>query len=307
MSNTVQNGSQAWEPLTPRGVASFARASIGRLWFVQLIVAALAAATIGWFFNTSIFPVVRQAIQQLPLEGEIRFHQLSWSGDSPLELAESHLLGIAVDLDHTGRIGREPNFQIEFGRDDLRVFGLLGEFSFDYPSGWRVGFNRKELEPWWGAREPGMLMIITLATIVGLMICWTVLATLYFVPIKIISFFQNRDLQWRGSWKLAGAAQMPGALFFTCVVVAFTLNWFDLIGLAGFAVIHLLIGWLYLFVSPLFLSRDPLVAPATTNPFIKEGSSQKGAVPKNPFSKSPHAEPEQSQSTSQPAEEKPIA
>jgi hypothetical protein len=305
MSNTVQT-STAWEPLTPRGVASFSRATVGRLWLVQFLVAAIAAAAVCWFFSTALFPVVRQAMQQLPLEGEIRARQLTWPAKSPFSLAESHLLGIAVDLEHTGRVGREPNFQIEFGRDDVRIFGLFGEMALEYPPGWRIAFNRKELEPWWGAREPAILGIIALTTIVGLMLCWTVLATLYFVPVKIVSFFQNRDLKWFGSWKLAGAALMPGALFFTCVIVAFTLNWFDLIGLAAFAVIHLLVGWLYLFVSPLFLSRDPVAVVAKSNPFMKEIPKKKGAAARNPFAETAdsgteEAKPEPGQTGENPA------
>jgi len=53
----------AWEPLTPRGVAAFARAKLGRLLLVQFIVALVAAASVGWFFDDGCFPTITAAIQ----------------------------------------------------------------------------------------------------------------------------------------------------------------------------------------------------------------------------------------------------
>ena len=41
----------AWEPFTPRGVAAFAGAGLGRLWLVQFVVAMLAAAAVVWFVH----------------------------------------------------------------------------------------------------------------------------------------------------------------------------------------------------------------------------------------------------------------
>ena len=43
----------AWEPLTPYGVAAFARATPGRLLLVQLVVALLAAGVITTIFVPS--------------------------------------------------------------------------------------------------------------------------------------------------------------------------------------------------------------------------------------------------------------
>ena len=71
----------AWEPLTPRGVAAFARAKLGRLLLVQFIVALLAAASVVWFLDDGCFPTISEAIQQLPADGEIRSGKLDWHGD----------------------------------------------------------------------------------------------------------------------------------------------------------------------------------------------------------------------------------
>src|SRR2546429_4821245 len=69
----------AWQPLTPRGVASFAGASLARLLLVELIIASLIASAVAWFLAENWFPTVRHAIHQLPDQGTIRNQRL----DSP--------------------------------------------------------------------------------------------------------------------------------------------------------------------------------------------------------------------------------
>ena len=70
----------AWEPLTPRGVAAFARAKLGRLLFVQFIVALLAAVAVVWFLDDGCFPTIGAAIRSLPATGDIPLRQtgLAW-------------------------------------------------------------------------------------------------------------------------------------------------------------------------------------------------------------------------------------
>jgi hypothetical protein len=284
MSDTVQTWPTPWEPLTPGGVARFARATLGRLWLVQFIVAVIAATVVVWFLQQAWFPVVNSAIQQLPAEGEIQNRQLHLPGGSPVQLAENSFLGIAVDLNHSGQLGRVPHLQIEFGRDDLQIIGLFGHVSIKYPVDWTVPFSRKELEPRWGAWKPAILGGAVLATMLGLMLSWTALATFYFVPVKLISFFENRDLKLRESWKLAGAALMPGALFLTFAIVVYGLHWLDLIQLGGLAGLHFLIGWIYLYVSPLFLPRIAAIAAMKPDPFFDSKGSETKTADTNPFS-----------------------
>ena len=178
------------EPLTPRGVAAFARASLGRLLLVQFIAALLAAAAVDWFVYDGWFPTVRAAIGQLPDEGKISAGKLDWHGDSPRLLAEGTFLAFSVDLNHAGDIRLPAHVQIEFGRDDFYVYSLLGHVAGRYPDGWIVAFNRKDLGPWWGAWEPALLAITTAAVVAGLMLMWAVLATLYFLPGWVAAFLR---------------------------------------------------------------------------------------------------------------------
>jgi hypothetical protein len=270
MSATTPSSPPAWEPLTPRGVAAFARAPLGRLLLVQFMMATLAAGVVGWFLAVAWFPVISAAIQKLPAQGEIKNGELNWTNGPPAKLAGNHFLALVVDPAHDGQLTREAQLQVEFGRRDARVSGLAGYAEIPYPAGWIMAFNRTELDPWWAAWEPLLLSGAVVLTVVGLMLSWTLLATLYFVPVKLFAFFENHDLGWWQSWRLAGAALMPGAMFLTGGMVLQCLGIIDLVQLGAVWALHFVIGWLYLFISPLFLPRHPSAKKVKRNPFAKK-------------------------------------
>ncbi len=255
--------------MTPRGVAAFARAPLWRLLLAQLVVALLAAATAGWILEEGWFPVVRAAIRQLPEQGEIRGQRLDWPGGSPVRLAGNHFLGLGVDLDHSGQLAGESQIQVEFGRRDLRVLLPPGPVVVEYPAGWRIAFNRAELGPLWGAWEPALAAGAAALTVGGLLVIWAALAAVYCVPVRLITLYANRDLTLRQSWRLSGAALMPGALFLTFGMVVYGLGSMALAQLGVVWALHLVTGWVYLFVSPFFLPREPSVAAARGNPFTR--------------------------------------
>lgn len=256
----------AWEPLTPRGVAAFAGASLSRLLVVQLLVAILAGGSVIWLLDTGCFPVITGAIQTLPGTGEIRSGRLDWHGGSAQMLAEGKFLALDVDLDHSGQIHSPADVQIEFGADSIRVFSLLGYAEFFYPPDQQAPFNRTDLEPLWGAWAAEILFLTFIAVTLTLLVNWWLLATVYFLPARLVAFFANRDLNLRACWKLSGAALLPGALLMTAGIVAYGAGLLDLVSLGFIFAMHFVLGWIYLFVSQLFLPR------------ITEGS-QKG----NPF------------------------
>jgi len=271
--------------LTPRGVAAFASATWCRLLTTQCIVSLLAAGVAVWFLETSLMPVVRDAVRHLPAEGEIRDQQLFWRGASPVKLAGNELVNIGVDLYHSGQLVRESDVQFEFGKKNLRVSSMFGYAVLDYPVGWRLAFNRTELDPWWEAREPWIAAAAAIACVLGLLLSWNLLAAIYCVPVRIITLYENRDLGWRSSWKLAGAALLPGALFLTAGIAACALHFVGLVQLGVCFVLHVVIGWIYLFISPLFLPRVGAGVPARRNPFT--GSTRPASDPRsrapNPF------------------------
>jgi len=262
----------AWEPLTPRGVAAFARSSLERLLIVQGIFAALAAAAAVWFLSDGVFPVVDAAISQLPEQGEIRAGKLNWHDESPALLAEGNLLAISVDMEHGGALRSPADFQFEFGRDSVCIFSLFGEGEIFYPAGYIIAANQRDAQPAWGAWAPNFLALAAIGTFFGLLLVWAALATIYFLPVWLICFFCNRDLNFRASWKLAAASLMPGALLMSVSLVCYELQAFDQVQFCFATGMHLVIGWIYLFVSPMFLKR---ILPADKkNPFTGEGKDE---------------------------------
>ena len=257
----------AWEPLTPRGVAAFARANLGRLLLVQFIVALLAAAAIVWFFDDGFFPAISEAIQKLPADGEIRSGRLDWHGDPSQMLAEGKFLAFDVDLNHSGQIHSTADVQIEFGKDSIRISSLLPGYSEIFYVPDRIApFNRAELEPLWGAWAAEILFLAAAAVAAGLLLSWWILATLYFLPVWLLGFFTDRNLNFRECWKLSGAALLPGALLMAVGVLFYDLGWLDLVALGFVFAAHFALAWIYLLLSQLFLPRIS-DTPEKGNPF----------------------------------------
>lgn len=255
----------AWEPFTPRGVAAFARASLGRLFIVQAVLALIAAGAVVWLLYDGVFPTIKTAIANLPETGSIYNGRLDWHDNSPVMLAEGGILAISVDVNHTGTLHSSADFQVELGRNTVSVFSLLGEADFSYPTGYIIAVNQPETRPVWGAWAPGILALAAIGTFLGLLAVWALLATIYCGPVWLFCFFANRDLNLSGCWRLAGASLMPGAMLMSLSLVLYDLRVFDLVQLFFAFGMHLVIGWIYLFVSPLFLHRS--LAAEKKNPF----------------------------------------
>jgi hypothetical protein len=276
----------AWQPLTPRGVARFSEASLGRLLAVEVIFAVLAAVVVTWCVRAAWFPVAREAIQKLPERGEVRQGQLVWAEASPQRLAEGRFLSLAVDLEHTGGARGAADINVELGCTSVRVASLFGYLDFAYPKRGAFALNRPELVPWWGAWSPAILAAVLAGTGVVLLISWAALAVVYCVPVWLLGFFKNRALHLQGAWRLSGAAQMPGALVMTAAVFCYGLAVFDPTRLLVAFAMHFVVGWLYLAVSPLTLPS--IHAPSQGNPFIEPGASSATPNPapsrtQNPF------------------------
>jgi hypothetical protein len=259
----------AWEPLTPRGVAAFAHAPWTRLLLVQFLVALLVGSTVAWLLHNSFFPTVSSALQQLPANGEIRRATLDWPESSPQVLAENRFLSLAVDLDHSGEVRSLAQFQVEFGRTNVLFQSLPGKMYRGYPAGWIIEFNQTELLPRWGAWRPVLLALAMAGVVVYLLVSWSILAGLYCGPVWMIGFYANRDLNLRASWQLACAALLPGAFVMLVALLFYGIGSLDLIHLGVALAVHLLVGWVYLPLSILFVPRlsDPTRA---ANPFRAE-------------------------------------
>jgi hypothetical protein len=257
----------AWQPLTPRGVAAFSRAPLGRLLLIQFIVALLAAASVIWFLATVWFPAAREAIRQLPDTGFIQDQQLSSPRLSAEPLVENRFVAFVVNVDGIGIPSFTTDLRVEFHRRNFALCSLLGCLRLDYPPGSTVQFNRPELESWWAAWELTIYSAAGIAVVFGVFAGWLLLAAIYCPIARIYAFFKDRQLTLRGSWNLASAALLPGALLMAAGIVLYGLGLIDLVQLLILWALHLILGWVYLFVSPLRLPRTSDAAPAPRNPF----------------------------------------
>jgi hypothetical protein len=258
----------AWLPVTPRGVAAFARGSLERLIVVQSAIALLVAATMTWLLANAFVPTIDAAVAALPKKADITDGKLNWPGDSPAILAQGHFLAFTVDPQHSGTLRLPAKFQFEFGNDSLVIISLLGEMEIPYPPDQSFYFDRPDVQPAWGAWSPDFLGAAAVGTFFGLLLIWWLLTTLYFLPVWLIGFFTDRDLNFRAAWKMTSATLMPGALLMTLGLWLYGLQAFDLVQLTFMFTLHLVVGWIYLFVSPMFLNR--VTEKEKPNPFTKK-------------------------------------
>ena len=259
--------SPSWQPITFGGVASFARGSFSRLFVVQFILALLVASSVSVFLATAWFPVVEKAIARLPEKGTIRRGQLDWTGPSPGALAEATFLSIAVDFENSQPAGQSADVQLELHRDGFSIRSLFGYLAISYSKDWTIALNRAEVEPRWGAWEPFLLVGIGACVAIGVMAIWLVLATVYSLPLRLLTFYSDRDVGWPGCWRLAGAAQLPGALLLSGGILLYGFNRLNLIGLLFAWLLHVVIAWIYLGIAPTRLPRLAGSLRRRDNPF----------------------------------------
>lgn len=269
--------SPPWQPITFGGVAAFSRASLGRLFLIQFIVALLAGASVHCFLLSAWFPVIQKTIARLPETGAIRAGQLEWHGPSPSWLAEGTFLSIVVDPAGGSRTGQSADVQLELERNGFRICSLLGCAVVPYPKNWSIALNRAEADPWWGAWRPFLLIGIGAGVVTGMMASWLALATLYSVPLRLIAFYSDRKVNWSGCWRIAVAAQWPGALLMSGAIFLYGLNRLNFVGFLFAWLLHLVVGWIYIGIAPTRLPRLAGAPRRRGNPFgEKKGKRFRG-------------------------------
>ena len=277
--------------MTFKSVAFLATTSFKRLLLVQLLVACLVALTVWWFLQIAWIPRLEEAISRLPNRGEIRSGKLDWPADSPLLLTESPLVRMEIDLEGTAGINEMADLGFTLKREGVGVRSLFGFHEAPYPPDWVMPLNRDDLEPWWGARRPFILISIAGLVVALLFFSWCVLATLYSWPVYLLAFYLDRAATWWDCWKLAAAALLPGALVMSGALWLYSTQRLNLIGLLLALPIQLLIGWIYASCAPTYLpslSLNPSQNPFAT-PVRPGGDDSDSGRANNPFAPPPLA------------------
>jgi hypothetical protein len=257
---------QAWQPFTPRGVAAFAFASGLRLTLLQLMTAALVAAAVVTFLRSAWFPVIEEAISELPRTGSIRNGLLDYPGPST-RLAENSRLAVSVGLENSTTRGHVADLEVVFGRGAFLVCGALGCESRSYLPGYIVSFNRPELEPAWGAWRGPVQAIAAGASGFAVLVSWWILSVVYAPVVKLIAFFADRVVTWSGAYRLSGAALVPGAWLMAAAIVLYGMGGVDLPRFALLYVLHGITGLALVTTAPFFLPKIPRSGGRAANPF----------------------------------------
>jgi hypothetical protein len=247
----------SWQPFTPGGVAALASSRGNRLFHVQCVGAALIVGSFLWFLNSAWFPVIEIAASQLPAQAGIRAGRLEWTGPTPIRLAGNEFLSVTIDPDRRASPRSTTDIEIELGSREVRIRSLFGYVACPYPAGYRVDLGRTEFQAWLGAWRLPLLGLVGAAAIITVLLSWALFALLYAPVVRLIGFYADRAAPFRVSWRLAMAASLPGSLVLAGVIVLYGLRQIDLVGLLFGVALHLVVGWLYLLISPLALPYHP--------------------------------------------------
>src|SRR6185295_13372251 len=87
------------------------------------------------------------------------------------------------------------------------------------------------------------------------------------LPLWFIAYLADRDVNWRGCWRAASAAMLPGALVMGGAVLLYGLRQLPLPGLMLAAALHVVIGWIYLIAAPFKFPKKQVSTAAGENPF----------------------------------------
>lgn len=276
----------AGQPITFGGVAAFARTSWRRLFIVQAVVLLAAVAAVGVLLFISLLPAVDDAVQHLPDNAYILRGELAWPDLESVQLVDGHLLAVVVSPTGTHELGRSADIRVELRAKEFRFYSMFGYVAKPYPTNVKIPLSRAEAEPWWGARRPFFVGAVLVGTFVGLWLVWMTLGWIYLLVIKLLAFWGDRELTWGGAYRLAAAALLTPALVYCVALVGYGLGFLPLEGLLATFVLHTLLAWVYVAVSPFRLPRinAPGVLPLT-NPFDQPQEDKKvGEKPAgNPF------------------------
>jgi hypothetical protein len=184
-----------------------------------------------------------------------------------VRLAENPFLAVTVDLDGTFARTSTSDLQLELVRDGIRIHSLLGYLYVPYPRGYEVRLDRTQFQAWWGAWRWPMLAIIALAVLLLFLSSWHLLGVCYSSYVWLFSFYADRSATAEICWKLAMAAQVPSSMLLGAAVFLYGLHRLDLVGLLFAAALQVVVGWVYLLISPFWLPQRSGAGAGGRNPF----------------------------------------
>jgi hypothetical protein len=233
---------KAWQPLTFFGVAAFSWSSLRRLLIWQLAFSQISSLVLLWFVIACWEPILEQAIDRFPSKGELAAKTFSWDPPDSKRLAMNRYISFSLELP---RSDASSDLQINIFTQGWQLCSLLGCVSFEYPEMGKLQFSQLDLKAAWQAWRVPIYVALWAFSFIGLLLSWWFLSILYALPLRMAAFFMDRRVHLFGCWKLAGAALIPGALWFTFAIGIYSFRGLDLLGLLWALLIHFLLGWTF--------------------------------------------------------------
>ena len=256
MSDNLESKAAAWQPLTFKGVANFAHASLNRLFLLQLAVAIGVACVSVWFVTLGWIPVLEQGIENLRPGATISEGGLTWPGAKAERLSEGPFIEFTVSPGGDGAIGQTADLQVDLTGTELKLRSLFGYLAIPYPVDSDIGLSPEEAGASWGAWKGPLLTLVFIATLVSLPLTWLALGVLYSAPALLFGFYTNRPTIFPERFKLCMASLLPAALFFTAAMILYTMRQLSLVGLLVAWLLHIILGWAYVVVAMLQLPAE---------------------------------------------------
>ena len=269
---------KALQPFTPTGVARLAYASIAKLLGVCSLFAMGAAAVVILLAGRHWSPVISEAVENLPTESGIHLGELVWPEKVPRMLGANEFLSIDVNPNGEQASSNPSDLSVLFTRDGVRFGSLLGFSFLRYPASSEFRLNKEYLSPLWGAWRPAIIVGSGFATGLDLLISWAVLGLIYGIYPYLVGLILNRDVPFLTAWKMAYAAQMPGALLVTFAILLYSLGEISLLFFLLLFAAHFVVSWIYIFLAAFFSRKLQVNAE---NPF--ETEKKRRSTPRNPF------------------------
>ena len=282
MKATQSAGRFPWQPVTAGGLAAFASAAIRAVVVMGIIVQACFLAAVFWLVGREYVPAIETSFAKFPDQGVLAEGRLIWNGPPYLSLYETSFIHVVVN--HTGRsMGDQgSDLGVEITPRSIEFTSLLGVLEIPYKAEWDVAANRQGLQAWWGAWKIPILLGFGLTLFLFLTVSWMLLASLYFLPVLLVGRIFDRAINLGGAWKLSCTALYPGALFISVATILYGLHIIDLQMLMLAQPLHVVVGWVYLFLG--------IRAVEKTDPALYDGASpgnpfghQSGTEDENPF------------------------
>jgi hypothetical protein len=264
-------------PWTPARAARLAVGGRGRFALALALTVGLLAGATAYVARVAWFPALEEAIAALPDRARIDDGWLIWPNADRMVLADNQWLALVVDP-----VARDPSVQaadvqIELTANACWISCLPGCLRLPYPPGYVIDLDRDTVESLWGAWRPwvqagvffaGGLLPAALAALIALLLAG---------PAKGYAWLLGRPAGWGAAWRLAFAAQIPGAWLLTLGLILYRFRALMPPLLLGVLALGGLVTGGFLLLAPWWLPRpetETAPPPSRDNPFADAESGE---------------------------------